>query len=249
MSKSAHRERQRDFYDSGSHGHLQAREDDFYSRKLAARVADQLRLAPSDELLEVGAGFGRFTFHVLEHCGQVLALDLTQRGLDQLGRERDRRGIGADRCATMQSDVDAFARNDERCFDAIIGFFFLHHLPDPEASIAALAKRLRPNAPMAFVEPNRWNPLFAVQLTACSDMNWRDEIGVYKITPNRIARAFRAAGLEQVESEAFGFFPPQIHNRSEAARRFESRCESRRWLRGILPFHLVSARAPEGDPS
>ena len=243
MNGSPHLERQRDFYDSGSHDHLHAREDDPYSRKLADRLATRLELGTSDAALEVGAGFGRFTFRLLEHCGRVLAVDLTERPLTQLAAERDRRGIAEERCATQQSDVDAFAQSGDERFDAIVGFFFLHHLPDPEATIASLARRLRPNAPMAFLEPNRLNPLFAFQLTACSDMTWREEIGLYKITPRRIESAFAAAGLEQVQTEAFGFFPPQIHNRSALARRVEQRCETSAWLRGVLPFHLMWARA------
>jgi len=246
VKESAHVENQRRFYDSGSHDHLQVAADDLYSQKIAARTAEQLELRGNESVLEVGAGFGRFTFPLLEHCAKLLAVDLTPRSLEELATTRDSFGIDAARCRTLCSDVNTLGSADGERFDAIVGFFFLHHLSDYAESIARLAPLLRPGGRMAFIEPNRWNPLFAVQLTTCADMNWRDEKGLYSLTPQRVEAALGAAGLEDLRTARFGFFPPQLHNRSSTARRVEASCENANWLRWLLPFHLVSARAPEG---
>jgi SAM-dependent methyltransferase len=256
VKESAYIEKQRRFYAGGAHEHLQAQEGDFHSQKLSKRVAAGLALSGTESVLEVGAGFGRFTFLLLEHCERVLALDLTQRALDTLAKARDERGISSERCRTLCADVNQFGGSSDpisaltageqaRRFDRVVGFFFLHHLPDFESSIARLAGQLAPGGRMAFLEPNRLNPLFAVQLTACPDMNWSDEKGLYSLTPRKIETALRNAGLVDTSTQRFGFFPPQIFNRSEAARRFEARCESAPWLQWLLPFHFVSARAPE----
>ena len=62
MSHRAHVKEQKEFYASGSHEHLRAREADLYAAKLARRSG----MRSSDRVLEVGAGFGRFTFPLLE---------------------------------------------------------------------------------------------------------------------------------------------------------------------------------------
>ena len=98
MSDRDDASRQRHFYDSREHDHLQVREDDAYSRKLASRLAETLGIGGEHRVLELGAGFGRFSFPLLEHCGSLVALDISQRALESLVRTRDARGISADRC-------------------------------------------------------------------------------------------------------------------------------------------------------
>lgn len=242
---SAHVERQRRFYGSRSHAHLQAREEDYYSSKISERLADGVDLRPEERVLELGAGFGRFTFSLLERCGQVVALDLSQRSLESLARSRDERGVGEDRCRTVCADVDEFASRDadrER-FDCIVGFFFLHHLPDFALTISRLAPLLAPDGRMAFVEPNRLNPLFAIQLSACSDMSWAEEKGLFSLSQRKVEAAYSQAALEPIATHRFGFFPPGLLNRSRLARRIESRLEAVHALRPVLPFLLFSARA------
>ena len=98
---------QREFYSAGEHEHLQIREDDFYSAKLTRRLVDHMEIPPDARVLEVGAGFGRFTFHLLEHCASVVALDLTPSALATLDAARAARGIEADRCKTVCADLSA----------------------------------------------------------------------------------------------------------------------------------------------
>lgn len=252
MNESGHSDhvsRQRRFYDERGHAHLRAQEDDHYARKIAGRVASRVGLRRDDRVLEVGAGFGRFTFSLLEHCDSLHALDLSERALESLARNREERGIPEASCRTLCASVDAYAQSDEAPadqdrFDCIIGFFFLHHLPDFAASIQSLSTRLAPGGRIAFVEPNRVNPLYAIQLTACKDMDWSEEKGLFALSQAKVETAFRAAGLEGVETERFGFFPPQLLNRSAWIRRVETGLEEARVLRPLLPFLLLTARAP-----
>ena len=183
--------RQRRFYDSRRHEHLRAREHDHYARKLVSRLAEALGIGDEHRVLEVGAGFGRFTFPLLEHCRSIVALDLSERALDSLTRTRDELGIPAERCRSWLADLTALgeASEDSR-FDFVVGFFLLHHMPDFATTIRALTVFLGPQAGMGFLEPNRRNPLFLAQVVCCPDMDWKHEKGMFQLSAAGVERAF-----------------------------------------------------------
>jgi SAM-dependent methyltransferase len=244
---TADTERQRRFYDetARSHAHLQPAERDRYAAKLVRELAASVGMARSDRVLEVGAGFGRFTFALREHCGAVVALDLSQRALATLEAERDARGIPAAACATRCADLASLdARALGPPFRHVAGFFILHHLPDPAGAIRRLAGAVEPGGSLAFVEPNRRNPLFLAQVACCPDMTWAEEKGMFRLRARAVEDAFRAAGLDVLPTRRFGFFPPQIVNRFALAQRVESALERARVLEPVLPFLVLRARRP-----
>jgi SAM-dependent methyltransferase len=247
MNPDDHVSRQQRFYDERAHDHLQVRPDDLYARNLVDHLADRLGIGSEDRVLELGASFGRFTFPLLERCGSVLAVDLSTVALARLEEERDARGIPSERCSVRSANLDALTPEalGER-FEWIVGFFLLHHLSDYAASIGRVASLLAPGGQMAFVEPNRRNPLFLLQVIACPDMTWAEEKGMFRLSGKGVAAAYRAAGLTNVGCHGFGFFPPQIFNHFRAAREIERHIESLTLARPVLPFLLLTARA--GDP-
>lgn len=245
MKAGNHVASQRAFYESGEHQHLRPREDDRYACHLAGALAGRTGIGAKDRVLEVGAGFGRFSFPLLEHVGALVALDLSPRVLEDLERTRADRGIPVDRLRAHCADVDALdAAAFGDGFDAIVGFYFLHHLRDFPATLARLTPLLRPGGRLAFLEPNRWNPLFLAQVACCPDMHWSEEKGMFRLSRGRVEDAYRRAGLGAIATETFGFFPPPLFNRFAWARRLERRIERVDWLRPALPYLLLSARAP-----
>ena len=239
--------RQKHFYETRDHAHLRPLENDHYARKLAQRLASDLGMQPEHRVLELGAGFGRFTLPLVELCASVVAVDLSRRVHDSLARSRDARGIPVERCRPHCADVDGLTEEDfSEPFDFIVGFFLLHHLSDFAHTIKKLAPLLRPGGQMAFVEPNRFNPLFAAQVALCPDMTWREERGMFRLSPRDVEVAFRAAGLLPGRTRSFGFFPPQILNRFPSARGLEGRLERIRALKWVLPFLLPNACRPGG---
>ncbi|MBW2724679.1 MAG: methyltransferase domain-containing protein [Deltaproteobacteria bacterium] len=234
--------RQRRFYDERAHDHLQVRSDDLYARNLVDHLADRLGIGPSDRVLEVGAGFGRFTFPLLERCGSVVCVDLSEVTLARLEEERDARGIPVETCSVHAANLDELTPDSlgER-FTWIVGFFLLHHLSDYSASIDRMTSLMAPEGKMAFVEPNRRNPLFLLQVMACPDMTWKEEKGMFSLSRKGVEAAYRDAGLEDLDSHSFGFFPPQIFNRLSVARKLERRVESLALAQPLLPFLLMSA--------
>jgi SAM-dependent methyltransferase len=243
MTHSDHVARQRAFYQAGDHAHLQPQSYDPYAEHIVLQLARGAGLQPDHRVLELGPGFGRFTFPLLDHCAAIVAADLSQRVLDGLAQERDRRGIAPARCRTVCRDVNDLSLDDiGGPVDFVVGFFFLHHLADFRQTIEMLMALLSRRGGMAFVEPNRLNPLYLAQILCCPDMHWHEEKGLYRLSRKIIGGAFREAGLGDVAARTFGFFPPQIVNRWPAACRLERRLEGARALSAVLPFVLVSAR-------
>ncbi len=249
MSKKSDIESQQKFYASRTHAHLQPRADDAYSANLVSRLVKSARIRSDARVLEIGAGFGRFTFELLEHCDSVVALDLSESALAVLMNARDDRGIAEERCRPLCGDVQSLNLwEQEEPFDHIVGFFILHHLPDYRAAISRLSRCLLPGGHMAFVEPNRRNPLYAAQVACCPDMSWAGEKGMFRLSGRSVERAYREAGLAPQTTRRFGFFPPQIVNRFPSARRFESGIERMKLFEPMLPFLLLSAQASGSAP-
>lgn len=235
---------QRSFYDSRPHEHLQPADNDYYAGRIVRELARGIEMASDARILEIGAGFGRFTFHLLDHCRSLVALDLSSVALESLRKTRDDRGIPDSRCETLCSDLYTLDRESlaER-FDFIVGFFVLHHLPDYGEGIQKLAGFLNPDGQMAFVEPNRRNPLFALQVAICADMTWAHEKGMFTLSAQGVMKALLSANLEAPSTRRFGFFPPQVVNRSPLARRIEMTVERIAILKPLLPFLLMSAKS------
>jgi SAM-dependent methyltransferase len=235
---------QRRFYETRTHHNLRPSAENFYVAKLVRELALASGVGARDRVLEIGAGFGRFTFDLLEHCGSVLALDLSPRALAALEATRAEREIPRARCETRCADLTRLETDaiGER-FRFIVGFHILHHLPDVGEAVRRLATLLEPGGALAFVEPNRRNPLFLAQCVCCPDMPWAEEKGMFRLSARRVQGAFRAAGLDPLPIRRFGFFPPQVLNRVESARRLEARLERSRLLEPVLPFLLLRARA------
>jgi SAM-dependent methyltransferase len=247
LTPSDHAARQRRFYDTRRHDHLQAAVGDAYAHNLAERLARGAGIERHHRVLEVGAGFGRFTFDLLEFCDSLTALDLSPVALEALERTRDERGIPPERCRVHCADADAVTPDAPGgAFDFVVGFFLLHHLEDMARTLGALRSALAAGGRMAFVEPNRRNPLFLAQVACCPDMTWREEKGMFRLSARGVNAAFRELGLRSRETEFFGFFPPQIANRAPGLA-LEKRLERIGLLKPILPMLLLSAEAPLAD--
>ena len=159
--------------------------------------------------------------------------------LAELDDTREQLGVPRERCRTLCAEATALAPEPgEPGFDRIVGFFILHHLPDVAAALTSLARLLAPGGRMAFLEPNRRNPLFVLQVLACPDMSFAEEKGMFLMRPASVQQALRDGGLTADPIETLGFFPPQIYNRLDFARRLEERLERSSWLRPLLPFRL-----------
>ena len=126
--------------------------------KLAKALGEPL--APVGRSLEIGAGTGYFTLHLVKAglVGDAVASDISQGMLDQLERSAARLRLRVE-TALCEAAQLPFA---DSSFDLVFGHAVLHHLPEPDAAFAEFARVLRPGGRVAFCgEPSRYGDRLA----------------------------------------------------------------------------------------
>lgn len=208
----------------------------YVARHLDATL-DTLGLRPGARLLELGAGMGRFSLPLAERGFEVVATDLSPDLLAEL-RRFDPHG----KVEAVEADALLIDQAGLGTFDAVLGFFFLHHLADLDGVFAAAAKVLRPGGVAAFCEPSGLFAPFYLQILLTPGMSLEGERGMTSMRPGPLGAAARAAGLDVLPTRRYGLFPPAIANRA-AGRGFEALCEklSPAWA-PLRAFQVFAAR-------
>lgn len=193
-----------------------------------AMTIDPLDLRPGARVLELGCGMGRFTKLLLERGYEVTALDLSEYLIDRLRDEF----AGVDRLTAIAGRSEDVARTVSRKFDAVVGFFFLHHLTGLDDTFAAARGVLAPGGKIAFCEPNAFNPLVYLQVTFTPGMSWKGEPSIPKMRPSVIFPALERQGFQDLRTDVYGALPPVIAN-TGAGGLAERAIE---WVRPLRPF-------------
>ena len=233
-----HNELQRSYFETSDQRTLM-RGDTPYLRRHVARMMSAVGIGPGDKLLEVGCGLGRYTVLLAERGVAVEGLDLSPALLEKLAARP-----GAEEIPLHAHDLVDSPAEMHGTFDAVIGFFVLHHVHDLDACLATAAKLVKPGGRVAFLEPNPWNPLYYVQILTTPEMSWAPERGMLRMRPPEMFPVMRDAGLVDVRLERFGLFPPFVTNRRLGAR-IESALEGAPLGVPSRPFALFSGRRPE----
>ena len=240
-----HNEHQRQYYNKAPRRTITHTESPFIQRQIdeVLRVAD---LPDGARVLDAGCGMGRHSVLLAERGYEVEGLELSPHLLE-LMRRQSRRTIPT-YCADLANPPPALNNG----YDAVVGFFILHHLPDLEAAFAGVARMTRPGGPVVFIEPNPANPLYYVQIGLTPGMKWSAERGILNMRRERIFQAMSSAGLSHPAVSRFGFLPPFLRNRSfggavdravEHIKWLEPRCRSRSSARGNRL--VANAAAPD----
>lgn len=233
---AAHNDYQRRYYERREAPAILPRPD-VDVRRHADELLAAVPLSSGQRVLEVGAGLGRLTSLLIERGLDVVASDLSPVLLARLQR-------GASRpLGVIAGDVAELPRLTGERFDAAVGFFVLHHLFDLERAFAGVGAVLRPGAPVAFCEPNGWNPLFYVQIAVTPGMTWKGDGGVRRMRPAVVLAAMRRAGFADVGCARYGFLPPALVRR-RAGRALERWLERRRVLEPVRAFQVFTGRVP-----
>ena len=222
-----HNQAQRDYYTHTERSTIAPAETP-YVRRHIDEIIRVSGIRPGARILDVGCGMGRHSFLLAARGYQVEGLELSPDLLARMN-QLDQFGIPT-HCADVAHPPAALLGR----FDAVFGFFMLHHLLDLPAAFRGIA---------AFIEPNPNNALYWLQITCTPHMKWSAERGIFNMRPRILYPAFQQAGLQQPAVFRFGFLPPFLRNRSGGAA-VDAAAERLGILEPLLPFQIFTGTYP-----
>ena len=163
---------------------------------------------PRREVLDVGCGGGILSEAIARAGARVLGIDLSQALLDVAELHALEAKIPA---VYRVIAAEELAQERPAGFDLVTCMEMLEHVPDPAASIAALAALVRPGGDIIVSTLNR-NPMaFAVAIIGAEYIARVLPRGTHEylkfIRPSELARWGRAAGLELRDLTGITYHP------------------------------------------
>jgi SAM-dependent methyltransferase len=210
-----------------------------YVQRQVERLVCLAALERGERVLDVGCGMGRYTFALADRGLVVEGLDLSEALLERLRTFDD----GRYEIRTHRGDILHPPRELRGGFDALVGFFTLHHLHDLHGCLRSMRDLTKPGGRIVFLEPNPLNVLYYIQMLVVPGMSWKGDKGILNMRERTVFSAMESAGLENLALQRFGFFPPLVTNRSWGPQ-LEARFERVRLWSRLLPFQLFRADVP-----
>jgi 2-polyprenyl-6-hydroxyphenyl methylase/3-demethylubiquinone-9 3-methyltransferase len=160
------------------------------------------------QALDVGCGGGILSEAMARAGAQVLGIDLSQRVLDVAELHALEGKVAVEYRAVAAEDL---AQERPAAFDVVTCMEMLEHVPDPAASVAALAALAKPGGTVIVSTLNR-NPLaFAVAIVGAEYLARVLPRGTHEyskfIRPSELARWGRKAGLELRDLTGISYNP------------------------------------------
>ncbi|MDQ3639902.1 MAG: class I SAM-dependent methyltransferase, partial [Actinomycetota bacterium] len=148
-----HNRYQRSYFERADHPSLKPT-GSLYLRRHVEAMVRFAGIKAGERVLEVGCGMGRYTFLLAEMGIHVEGLDLSPQLLEKMKQYNE----GGYDIPLHGFDLLECPPEMHGSFDAVIGFFVLHHVHDIEACFSTIGQLVRPGGRVAFLEPNPSNP-------------------------------------------------------------------------------------------
>ncbi len=194
-------------------------------------------LTPGQRVIEIGAGMGRFTC-LFEGAGvEAVATDISPELIDELkARFPSIRAVVAE-----ADDLPA----DLGPFDAVVGFFVLHHLPDLKMAFQSFRRLLKPGGVVAFCEPQAFYFPYYLQILLTPRMRWSVERGTTNMREGVLSPIMQSAGFTNLSYRYYGNFPPSLYN-SRIGRSTERVLDALPMPGWARAFQIVQGRVASG---
>jgi 2-polyprenyl-6-hydroxyphenyl methylase / 3-demethylubiquinone-9 3-methyltransferase len=158
--------------------------------------------------LDVGCGGGILSEAMARAGASVLAIDLAAEVLEVAKLHALEAGVQLEYAAIAAEEI---ARQRPAAFDLVTCMELLEHVPDPAASIAALAEAVKPGGDVIVSTLNRKPAAFAVAIIGAEYVANILPRGTHEylkfIRPAELARWARAAGLEIKDLAGISYNP------------------------------------------
>ncbi len=204
MTNEPHNSRQRAYFHTADQPTILPVESAYVMRHLE-QLINIGGLKKGDKILEVGAGIGRFSQQLRAKGLDVTASDISPELIASLQQH-------APDIPTFVSDVNDLSTQHNDRYDAVIGFFMLHHLPNLTDAFRGMEAMLKPGGKMIFCEPNAWFFPFYLQILLTPRMRWSVDKGVMNMRKGILDPALKASGFNNIEYTGYGYLPPQLYN-------------------------------------
>jgi SAM-dependent methyltransferase len=124
-------------------------------RHMVRRILAVTGAGKASRVLSLGCGIGDTELLLAGHAGSVTGVDLAPSAIRQARADAERRGIS--NIEFLEGSLEQMTFG-EASFDAAIGIFFLHHVPDAELRGAAerIHRWLRPGGVFYGLDPSRY---------------------------------------------------------------------------------------------
>lgn len=154
----------------------------------------KLGLKAGHLLLDIGCGKGRHTFEALKRGATVVAADLDEKALAEVGAMAAAMILEGDapptaRCICVKADATSLPFPDGT-FDRIIASEVLEHIEADESAMSELARVLRPDGAAAVTVPRFWPETICWALSQDYRTSAGGHVRIYRITQlrERLAR-------------------------------------------------------------
>lgn len=175
---------------------------------LRLRYIEQLARLQDARVLDVGCGGGILSEAMARNGARVLGIDLAQAVLDvadlhalESRLQVEYRAVAAEELAAAQPDS----------FDLVTCMEMLEHVPDPAATLKALAVLVKPGGDVFVSTLNRKPQAFAVAIIGAEYIARILPRGTHEylkfIRPSELARWGRDAGLELIDLTGISYNP------------------------------------------
>lgn len=205
MINEQHNNGQREYFQSADQPSIFPTESPYAMRHIEMLTSIG-GLIKGQKVLEVGAGVGRFSRLLYARGLDVTACDISPELIASLRKY-------SPEIPAFVSDVNELPKQHDDRYDAVVGFFMLHHLPDLPNAFRGMAAMLKPGGKLIFCEPNAWFFPFYLQILLTPRMRWSVDKGVMNMRTGVLSPALEENDLINIEYTHYGFLPPQIYNR------------------------------------
>src|SRR3989338_5132381 len=178
--------------------------DSNYVRMLVDELILAAQLKPSDRILEIGCGTGRFSLALLKKGYSLTCVDQSEHLLSKFKTHF----TSSMAVKVLSCNLGDLSSEYHKAFDKVIGFYILHHLNSLTDDMARLHRLMKNGGRVVFVEPNPFNIMFYLQLLVEKDMRWEFEKGILKMTKSYLTKTLLEVGYSEITVKPFGFLPP-----------------------------------------